>query len=176
MKKTLLGFGAAVAFTAYPAQAAQFLFTFSGQNLFGSSTISGNGIFTVSDTAQVINGQEAFKITDISGSLNSSPITALVPGVFGADNFFYKTNFFVRGQGIGFRNAAGTTANLFLQQGSRYRVNTLNPFGSAFVAASVTPAVAAVPEPSTWIMLLTGFLAIGVALRARKPRLQLAYR
>jgi hypothetical protein len=34
-----------------------------------------------------------------------------------------------------------------------------------------TTVPAAVPEPATWLMLVTGFGAIGAALRRRKPRL-----
>ena len=169
MKKTLIAAAAVTSFAAQPANAADYLFEFTTTNALIGAPVSGSGTFTVSDTAEVVNGTEAFKITDISGILNGSAITGLVPGIFGADNFFYKTELFVRGQGIGFRNEAGTTANLFLQQGSRYRVNTLSPFASAFVDANVSlvEVNGAVPEPATWAMMLLGFFGVGAAMRRK---------
>ncbi len=167
-----------LAFTS-PAAAAEYLFEFSTTKALIGGPISGSGTFTVSDTPELVNDREAFKITDISGLLNGSAITGLVPGIFGADNFFYTTPFFVRGQGIGFRNAAGTTANLFLQQGSQYRVNTISPFASAFVDAKVSlvEVNAAVPEPATWAMMILGFFGIGAAMRkpSRVKTMRLAY-
>ncbi|MGB3738804.1 MAG: PEPxxWA-CTERM sorting domain-containing protein [Pontixanthobacter sp.] len=169
MKYAAILLAATTVCTAAPANAAEVLFDFSGSSLFGGSDITGSGVFTVSDTASTVNGREAFAITAISGMLNGSPITGLRPGFFGADNFFYDGEFFVRGQGIGFRNAAGTSANLFLQQGSRYRVNTTGPFNSAFVTANANRVAVngAVPEPATWAMMLVGFFGMGAVLRRR---------
>jgi hypothetical protein len=33
-----------------------------------------------------------------------------------------------------------------------------------------TPAVAPVPEPETWAMMLTGFAGLGLMMRSRRPR------
>lgn len=40
--------------------------------------------------------------------------------------------------------------------------------GSGFVPPVSPPVAAAVPEPSTWILLLIGFAAIGVSMRRKK--------
>lgn len=177
MKKTFTALAALTAFAAAPASAAEFAFEFEGDALIGSGPITGSGIFTVSDTPITVNGEEAFQITGISGLLNGSAITGLVPGIFGANNVFYKTEFFVRGQGIGFENEAGQTANLFLQQGSRYRVNTINPFTTGFVDASVQQVNVngAVPEPATWMMMLIGFMAVGAGMRYRRKTMSVSY-
>ncbi|WP_279351751.1 PEP-CTERM sorting domain-containing protein [Erythrobacter litoralis] len=157
------------------AQAAEYIFDFETSRSLIGGPVSGNGVFTVSDTPDTVNGREAFLITDISGVLNGSAITGLTPGVFGADNYFYMGEFFVRGQGIGFTNAAGTTANLFLQQGSQYRVNTTNPFTSSFVNANVSLATGAVPEPGIWALMLLSFAGIGAAMRRKNRTTKLAY-
>ena len=41
-------------------------------------------------------------------------------------------------------------------------------FNDQFVWARFTPAAGAVPEPSSWLMLLLGFAGIGVAMRRKR--------
>ena len=40
---------------------------------------------------------------------------------------------------------------------------------------NVAPAVAAVPEPATWAMMILGFAAIGFSVRRRKPVVRVRY-
>lgn len=40
---------------------------------------------------------------------------------------------------------------------------------------NVAPAVAAVPEPATWAMMMLGFAAIGFSVRRRKPVVRVRY-
>src|SRR5687768_17560776 len=102
-----LGLGAAA-----PASAAQFLFEFSGQNLFGSNTIAGNGVFTTSDTALQVGGQTAFVITSISGFVNGSAIVAPA-GSYG--NYFTTGPSFLDGTGLRFFTANNTDVRFFNQ-------------------------------------------------------------
>ncbi len=172
MKKIALIVSAAAAFAATPASAATYLIDFSGTNLFGGQPLVGSATLTTSDTVVRQNNRDALKILSISGTYNGSAITGLNPTVFGADNFYYLSGNFASGNGIGFNTAAGTNANLFTTTGSRYRLNSQNPFRSGFVTATsqLVPVAAAVPEPATWMMMLFGFGLIGFGMRSAKRR------
>lgn len=152
---------------AAPASAAQYIFNFTaaGQN--------GSGTLTTSDATFASRGYAAQTITGITGTYNGSNITGLIAGLFGSDNLYYVTGpSFLDGSGLGFGTVAQNQVNLFYQDSApSYRVNTLNPFGSVFVSAS-SSAVAAVPEPATWALMLVGFGGIGFAMRRKQtPRL-----
>jgi PEP-CTERM motif len=64
-----------------------------------------------------------------------------------------------------------TTANPVMGMFS-YTAPSFNigPFVARTNRLSFTPAIAAVPEPTTWTMLITGFGLSGVLLRRRKSR------
>lgn len=169
----LVGAAALALCAAAPASAAQYLFEFSGTGFFGG-TLNGSGTLTTDDTnfVSALNGYTFQNITGITGTFNGSTITGLSPGTFGANNLFYLTGpFFVDGSGLGFRTASGVTGNLFVTNDTSYRVNTMGAgLLTGLVTARVTPVAvaAAVPEPTTWAMMLIGFGAIGVAMRRRR--------
>ena len=50
--------------------------------------------------------------------------------------------------------------------GTRYYVST--PVGYGFANGAALSGAAAVPEPSSWAMMLIGFSALGVAMRSRR--------
>lgn len=168
MKKAAYSVVAAMALAtvASPAAAADYVFNFSGTNLFGGQPLVGSGTLTTNGMTVKQNGRDAQAITGITGIYNGSTITGLA-SVTGSDNFYYLTDKFVSGNGLGFTTAAGTSANLFDSAG-QYRINTTNPFQSGFVTATST-AVAAVPEPASWAMLILGMGAVGFAMR-RRPK------
>jgi phospholipase/lecithinase/hemolysin len=171
MKRYLLG--TALAFCALvstPATAAEVIFDFSGSGFFGG-TLNGAGTLTTSDESTVnpLNGFTVQKITGITGIFNGSTITGLAPGVFGANNLFYLTGpFFVDGNGLGFRTASGVDVNLFVTGGTAYQVNTQ---GAGLligrVTANATTVAAAVPEPSTWMLMLLGMAGVGFSMRRK---------
>ncbi len=166
-KLAILGVIAAAAVTAAPAAAAQFVFSFApNQQLFGPA-VSGSGVFTTADTPMTVGGQTAFEITSITGTVNGSQIVAPT-GSYG--NYFTTGPAFLDGSGTRFFTASGIDVRFFFQDSvSRYRVNTFGSFGSsAFVTAVSSPAVAPVPEPATWAMMVLGFGAIGGAARLRR--------
>ena len=167
MKKAAFGLAAAMALAAVasPAAAADYFFGFSGTNLFGGQPLVGSGTLTTDGVTVTRNGRDAQAITGITGTYNGSTITALA-SVTGSDNYYYLTDKFVSGNGLGFTTAAGTNANLFDSAG-QYRINTTNPFQSGFVTAT-SSAVAAVPEPASWAMLILGMGAVGFAMRRRQ--------
>ena len=175
----LIGATAFALLAASPAAATEYLFNFSGTGFFGGS-LNGSGTLTTDDQSFVnaLNGQTAQMITGITGTFNGSAITGLAPGVFGANNLFYLTGpFFVDGSGLAFTTASGVSANLFVTNGTNYRVNTQGAgLLTGLVTARATAATAAVPEPGTWATMMLGFGAIGFALRRRRtvPTAQVA--
>ena len=173
--KYMIGLAAVLSATIVtPAAATDYSFSFSGSGIFGPLT--GSGIFSVADTP-VMPGGSAFQITGISGAFNGSAITGLLPGFLGANNYYYKGNPFVDASGVSFSTAAGKSVNLLNQSSNgQYRVNTA-PFDSGFVTASSSQVQAAVPEPTTWAMMIIGMGLIGAAMRraGRKTRIRYAF-
>ena len=163
---------------ATPASAAQYVFDFSGSGFFGG-TLNGSGNLTTDGTSFVnpLNGYTAQTITGVTGTFNGSAITGLA-SVFGANNLYYLSGpFYVDGNGLGFSTAAGVSANLFVTNGTSYRVNTQGAgLLTGLVTANSAPVAAAVPEPATWAMMLIGFGAVGYGMRRRKrvPTMQTA--
>ncbi|KQU61848.1 hypothetical protein ASG67_01350 [Sphingomonas sp. Leaf339] len=64
------------------------------------------------------------------------------------------------------------TSSLFLSNGTTGN-GTASTFG--YVTQFTTQAVAAVPEPTTWAMMLVGFGMIGAASRYRRRQPRVAY-
>jgi hypothetical protein len=162
MKRTI-GLAAVLsALTATPAAATEFNFNFSGSGIFGPLT--GSGTFAVAD-APVSPGSSAYQITGITGLFNGSQITGLLPGFLGANDYYYKSTPFVDASGVSFSTASGKSVNLFNQSSNgQYRVNTA-PFDTGFVTASSSQAQAAVPEPTTWAMMIVGLGLVGGVMR-----------
>lgn len=151
-----------------PANAAQFMFSFATSTpLFGGS-VTGSGTFTTSDTAMTVGGQTAYAITGITGTVNGSAITAPT-GNYG--NYFTTGPTFLDGTGVTFMTASGNKVTFFNQSSNGiYRVNTFSPGSSSYVSVT-TGAVAPVPEPKVWALLIGGFALVGAALRKRRPQL-----
>jgi PEP-CTERM motif len=169
MRKSIIGL--AFAFCcgmAAPALAETYSFSFTETtDLFGSNILNGSGTFTTSGPALEIGGQTAFAITGITGTVNGSTIN---PAAGTIGDYYTTGPFFLDGSGVNFATASGLTGNIFLQSNNDlYRVNTLGPFASGYVSASSAP-VAAVPEPSTWAMMILGFVGIGFMAYRRKSR------
>jgi hypothetical protein len=163
LKKALCLAALAAGCSAMPAQAAQYMFSFTtNEVLLGNpSGVIGSGIFTTSDTAMTIGGQTAFAITGITGSVNGLAITTPVLASYG--NYFTTGPNFLDGSGVKFNLTGGGRVDFFNQSSNgRYRVNSFSPGGSYYVTATSSP-VAAVPEPTSWAMFIGGFALLGTA-------------
>jgi PEP-CTERM motif len=176
MRKSLVGLAIALGCgVAAPASATVYTFSFTETtDLFGPDILNGSGTFTTSGPALQIGGQTAFAITGITGTVNGSAIN---PAAGTIGDYYTTGPFFLDGSGVNFSTSAGLTGNFFLQSNnSLYRVNALGPFADGDVSAS-SAQVAAVPEPSTWAMMILGFLGVGFLAYRRKqsgPSLRLA--
>jgi hypothetical protein len=129
-----------------------------GSAVFSSSQLSFTaGSFMASD--QISNGttsQYASSVEFGRGTITTSPIISMqasVPSIFDSilDSFSLSSN-----QPIGSGGISFDYANTFLG-GGRGSL-TLSPY-----SIEVSDQVTAVPDPSTWAMLLIGFAGIGFA-------------
>lgn len=178
MRKSIFALASAMLLgAAVPASAAQYTFSFLGSSLFpfGIQNISGNGLFTTSDTPMTVGGETAFSIIGITGQVNGSSILAPTAPI---GNYFTTGGEFLDGTGVRFFTQSGMDVRLFFQDtANQYRVNVFGSAGvfSGFVEASSSPQVAGVPEPSTWAMMILGFAGIGyMAYRTSRRRDELA--
>jgi PEP-CTERM motif len=166
-----LAFGA----VSEPAGAATvtFAWTLTGPAPgLGGVPFPGSG--TITATVSAVGGDP---VTAITGTVNGSMITAL--NTFnGADNLLFPTGTtFLSTHGISFATAAGQDINIFsfFPQGTP-------PSGNAYGELSANPsafgvgtfAISAVPEPSTWAMMLIGFAGLGFAFRQSRRMVSFA--
>ena len=169
-----------------PANAATFMFTYSGAP--GSNTSASGTITTAGTNPSGSFFTPSTLITGLTGVFNGSAITALLtPGTFykttgifgspGNDNIlYYPTTQVFNGlptyldrYGLAF-STASQNVNIFFGLGG-YGTVTQTGTGPVTSAVggnfSVTP-LAAVPEPATWAMMTLGFGAVGFAMRRKK--------
>jgi hypothetical protein len=134
----------------------------------GGVPFPGSG--TIAATVSASGGDT---VTGITGTVNGSMITGL--NTFnGADNLLFPAGTtFLSTHGISFVTAAGQDINIFsfFPQGTP-------PSGNAYGELSTNPsafgvgtfAISAVPEPSTWAMMLLGFTGLGFAFHRSKRK------
>jgi hypothetical protein len=155
------------------ASAAIYNFSFAQSQALLGQAFSGNGQFTTLDTAMQVGGQTAYEIVSITGTVNGSAITAPF-NASGYGNYFTTGQYFLDGSGIRFTDAAGTQISFFNQSNNgMYRVNTISPGSSEYVSVT-TSAVSAVPEPSTWAMMILGFCGLGFIAYRKKAAVRFA--
>lgn len=178
MKILIIATAALATFTASPAIAASYAFSYqSNVKPFGGIDQTLQGVFTTSDTPVTTAGETAFAITGISGTLNGIAITGLFAS---AGPYFYFTTGDAFLDGSGMRFNAGSFTNVAFFQPSvgpstQYRINgggNISTLGNA----SSSLIGGAVPEPGTWVMMILGFGALGFAMRRAVPvRTAIAY-
>ena len=163
---SVVGITIAALAAAMPATAAQFAFSFTPSQALLGATFSGSGIFTTSDVATMVGGQTAFAITSITGTVGGSAIVAPTAASYG--NYFTTGSYFLDGSGVNFSTASGRPISFFNQSNNNlYRINAQSP-GASFYVTATSSAVAAVPEPASWAMMIGGFGLTGAALRRRR--------
>ena len=196
MNKFLLGSTALIAMcAAVPASAATYLVNFKGQ-LAGLGAYDANVTLNVVN-GQATAGAGTISIygqtRDLGLITTATPgnITAGGPtypvgfrsnagdDLFGADTVFPLTSpggllfaigtttpTFGQNALINFYNDNGTLTSLVYGNVSN-NISTFRAYGDTGTLA-VTATVAAVPEPATWAMMITGFGFMGAGIRSRK--------
>jgi hypothetical protein len=160
-----------------PASAKVFDWSLTGPDpSLGGFTLQGSGTITASPTAST----GVWDIDAITGMVNGDEVTG-TSTFEGADNMVFTNGFaFVSTVGISFVTAAGQSVNIFSfdgqmtpPTGNAYGERSENPsvpFGVGhFTLTAVT--LTAVPEASTWAMMVIGFAGLGMAgYRASQKR------
>ncbi|MCG2673285.1 PEPxxWA-CTERM sorting domain-containing protein [Bradyrhizobium sp. GCM10023182] len=149
--------------SAVSANASVFDFTYSDS----ANDIFGHGTFTTSDVAS------PFTITGISGTETYLGLTETILGLSSyasANNLLFIPAPFVDFSGIAFTTASNQFGIGWT--GSNYGIVDFNsnPSGGC-CGTEVTFNVTAVPEPSTWAMMISGFICVGyLAMRRRQSQ------
>jgi hypothetical protein len=166
-KKNLLWLAAAVSLLGAPiaAQASVYNIVFDGVVFDVSAQITTDGTDLVTAITGSVTGPNGATITGLEPLSNSG-------ADYNFDNLFFLSPIHVTFGGIAF-DAGGFSYNLYAD-GDNYLLSTINPTGDQ-TSPNWNPgdlgtlSVTAVPEPSTWAMMILGFLAIGLAAY-RRPR------
>jgi hypothetical protein len=179
MRKSVFAFATACVFgLTAPAGATVYNFTFNGTGLLHSEKDVGAGTFALANASTQVNGQTAFEIIGISGTVNNSSIVAPITATSDYGNYFTTGPAFLDGSGVKFATADRTNYDFFFQDppSSQYRLNFTGPNGgdTAFPLTVSSSVVDAVPEPSTWAMMILGFAGIGAMTYRRRKSAMIA--
>jgi hypothetical protein len=139
-----------------------------------STLYNGSGQLTTEDTGFA----NVLLVTAFEGTLNSWEVALRAPNSYGNDNHLFpngivfpdvgQTSAMVSSQGIAF-TADGLSWRLASDPQSPHPTTLTSICCFSVVSFSIEPANApAVPEPTTWAMMLLGFGAVGYSMRFRR--------
>ena len=153
-----------------PASAKVFDWSLTGPSPdLGGVPLRGSGTIT----ATLTSSPGVWDIDTITGTVDGSAITG-TSTFRGADNELFTNGFaFVSTVGIAFETAAGQSVNIFsfFGQETPPTGNAYGEFASPGGFGVGTFTLTAVPEASTWAMMVIGFAGLGVAgYRASQKR------
>jgi hypothetical protein len=163
-----------VAATIAPASAAAVTdtFTLTGVAEEGERVAGPSGSFTITGTENSTSG--VVTVSSISGTFDGSTIVGLTRSqLTGFDQITPGSTPIVNANGLGFSLANGADVVIFAPGGS-LEANNLAADGvveltgglpNSFAHLTLT---AAVPEPSTWAMMILGFCGLGFMAYRRK--------
>jgi hypothetical protein len=181
----------ALVLAAGPANASTWVINYAS---IGGNPTSANLRLIVDDTA---NPAGTYAVLAVSGDVDGDAVTGLTPnwsgwnlvgspdGMFVFDNVFSPTGVTLTNGGLMF-NSASYEYNLFSDSPTQYELYrsdhhsyVANSLGSIEVERAPpasdlrVQAVAGVPEPVSWVLLITGFGGLGAAFRAKRRRFAL---
>ena len=175
MKKMLWAAFAAVSTVALvsPVTAAR---TFSFEAV--SQNFTATGTLTTTEQANRVGyaGNTGYRITDISGSVNSNAITGLLsPGSYPVDftpsndNILLTSAPYLDLAGFSFTIDSGPSPiNIYYDDGYSFVRGVNENRRGEVTSFTVREVTGAVPEPATWAMFIGGFGAIGGMMRRRQ--------
>ena len=144
---------------ASSASADVYLWSFSNATDNGSGTFDTAAPWTLAGVA----------ITGFTGSIDGNVITALSPYA-ASDNMLYSDPPHISQGGISLVTSLDTY-NFEDYLGTRLIKQSVDANGFVTSGVEITLSIAAVPEPSTWAMMILGFAGIGfMAYRRRGQR------
>jgi len=115
-------------------------------------------------------GTQTFTTLTYGNSSISSAATGQVNYKFGGDPYLFVSVQSPCCDVDGVEVGPGFQFDFAYPQGGSVQAGNFDSttFESNFLYGTVTPAVAAVPEPDSWVMLISGLSLAGVALRRRR--------
>ena len=154
--------------TAAPASAATLLFNFTGQTLSGPVTAAFQ--LDSNPVPDQINDQSAFGFSqlffnNVSGVFNGQTQTSTI--AFGTG---LASEFQILGTSAGFAQFNGQRVFTGAVNAPVFSPGTFTFTGFSRGTLTVSEAVATVPEPSTWAMMIIGFGMVGFGLRSRRKQ------
>ncbi len=175
-KATLFGLCAAamLAGLSGPVSAAEYSFSLDGSGYTASGTITTNSTSSTNPfPCPTCATGPGYDITNITGTINGQAITGAVAvnGFDGNDNLAFLTAPYVDYNGVAFTTATDTYnvfAGLTYGHPGNYIVDSKQFAPLYGLPVTLTASTPAVPEPSTWAMMLAGFAMAGLALRWRQ--------
>lgn len=169
--RTLLLFSASYALLIAQPAMASVIFNVSGVWDDGGTLL---GTFTTSDDLLNLEATSLIVAGGTNGidSVNFNDQSYITAGANNLPNGFFlnAVSSVTKTLRLSFASPISTMSTSLLAASS---TNTQDGVGSrSIVSGSVTPQVltASVPEPSTWAMMIFGFVAVGSALRSGKRR------
>jgi hypothetical protein len=158
--------GAVAAFSVSPANATIFDFSYSTV-AGGALTSSGSGEFDTTPAGP------NFLINSATGTVDGLAISLIgVNGFAGNDNTIYTPGDYLSFAGLSFTTGA-TNYNLYGDNGTFVLGNAICTHcsgGNETTVDLTITQVAAVPEPSTWAMMVLGFAGLGFMAYRRKSK------
>jgi hypothetical protein len=158
-KKLAIFFAMATALFAAPAEAEIYDISLKG--------VRGDATFSI-DTATAIPSASGFQVffDNVSGVYNGNSQTADVS--FGAN--VIASDFQITGTTLGFFGFEQFAGPILIEGPLQQPTLTVGTFDlSSILSGPATITISAVPETSTWVMLLMGFAAVGgIAYRKRQ--------
>lgn len=176
MTKTMLAAGAAIfaVVGASPAFAAK---TFTLTAVSNNFTINATVTTTNASNNAGVGTFSGYRVTDITGTIGNNSIAGLVAagGYESNDNILGVSDPFLDLDGISFTTTGGPSpVNIYYNGSYAYFRGANGNNTGVFTSFTVTPGVAAVPEPATWGMMILGMGAAGYAMRRRKVMVRIA--
>jgi PEP-CTERM motif len=179
--------------SASASYASVFDFNFNGTNVSGSGTFTGTlqspGVYaitlasgSITDTDTASGAQATFTINGATTSpdFGSADNLLYFPAASNSNQGFTNASSYLDTGGITVTTIGGVLFNLYdYQNGYGLANSTDDPsggLGSAPVNEAITSfRVSAVPEPSTWAMMILGFCGLGfMAYRRKQSALSVA--
>jgi hypothetical protein len=146
-----------------------------------SGTLSGSGTFTYSSSPTMTGDGTGFLITAIAGSFTSAQFTSTISttnsGVVGPngnfDDLYYPSapaSLILDDFGLSVLLSNGDQLGIGPVNGSSGLYDVVSSDGQVYddVTFSVSAVTPAVPEPSTWAMMILGFCGLGFMACRRK--------
>jgi hypothetical protein len=171
-RKVLLGLATAALVAAMPAQAATYAYSYTATSASAPFLASGHFVVTGGFVTSITGNVDGDAITSLQSTAGLTPFNATQ--FYSPDNYYYFNNKFYNADpvfddgGLLFYTASGKEYNFFSDGPGAYHFLASVPFGARGIAESTgTLSITAVPEASTWILMIAGFGLVGVSARRR---------